>query len=215
MAHALFWAAWLHQHRGEGQAAQARTEEGLALAIEQGFSGWLTHGTVLQGWLLVEQGQKEAGIVQMLRGVAVERAGVGSVQWDMYYAALLGEAYRRAGQAVEGLNVVTEALARAHQIGSCHYEAELHRIEGELLLRQTVTDEEQAESCFQKALEVARRQQAKSLELRVAMSLSRLWQGQGKKTEARQLLFDIYGWFTEGFDTADLREAKALLEEIG
>jgi predicted ATPase len=92
--------------------------------------------------------------------------------------------------------------------------AELYRIKGELLLGQTVPDEEEAESCFQKAIEVARSQTAKSLELRAAMSLSRLWQRQGKMPEARQLLTDIYGWFTEGFDTADLKAAKALLEEL-
>ena len=96
----------------------------------------------------------------------------------------------------------------------CCYEAELHRIKGELLLRETAPDEQQAEACFQNALKVSRSQSAKSLELRAAMSMSRLWQIQGKNDEARQLFGDIYGWFTEGFDTADLKEAKALLEEL-
>jgi len=114
----------------------------------------------------------------------------------------------------EGLGILTEEQTRADKTGERAYEAELHRIKGELLLRQAVPDEEQAEACFQKALEVARGQQAKSLELRAAMSLSRLWQRQDKRVEARKLLADIYSWFTEGFGTADLKAAKALLEEL-
>jgi predicted ATPase len=214
MANALFFTVWVHLHRGEGQAVQARTQEGLALATDQGFRRWLAQGTFLQGWLLAEQDQKEAGIVQMLKVLAVERTSAASARWDVYYTALLGEAYRKAGQTVEGLNVVTEALARHHQTECRYYEAELVRIKGELLLKPTVANEKQAESYFQQAIEVARSQQAKSLELRAVMSLSRLWQGQGKKEEARQLLAEINGWFTEGFDTADLKAAKALLEEL-
>jgi predicted ATPase len=110
--------------------------------------------------------------------------------------------------------VLTEALAYTHTTGERFYEAELHRLKGELLLALSSENHLAAEACFQQALEVARRQQAKSLELRVAMSLSRLWQCQGKRAEARQLLAEIYGWFTEGFDTADLLEAKALLEAL-
>jgi predicted ATPase len=122
----------------------------------------------------------------------------------------------------EGLSVLTEALAHAHTTGERFYEAELHRLQGELLLQSggrapnsgVSTLDEDAEACFRQALTVARRQEAKSLELRAAMSLSRLWQQEGKGDEARALLAPIYGWFTEGFDTADLREAKALLEEL-
>ncbi|HEV8325950.1 MAG TPA: hypothetical protein VGQ08_00580, partial [Nitrospiraceae bacterium] len=214
MAHALFWAAWLHQHRGEGQSVRARVDEGMTLATEQGFPRWLGRGTVLRGWLLVEQGQREAGIIQMLEGMAVRRARAAAVRDDTYYAALLAEAYRKTGQRVEGLNVVADALAKARQTESRTYEAELHRIKGELLLRQAVVDEEQAESCFKQAIDVARVQQAKSWELRAAMSLSRLWQRQGKRDEARELLGTIYGWFTEGFDTGDLKAAKGLLDEL-
>ncbi len=129
-------------------------------------------------------------------------------------AALLAEAYRKAGQTSEGLNVVTDALARAQQTECRYYDAEFHRIKGELLLGQATADEQQAEACFHDALKIARGQSAKSLELRTAMSLSRLWKKQGKKVEARQLLAGIYGWFTEGFDTADLKAAKALLDEL-
>ncbi len=122
--------------------------------------------------------------------------------------ALLAEAYRKAGQTSEGLNVVNDELAKARVTECRYYEAELHRIKGELLLAQAAADEQQAEACFQNALKIARGQSAKSLELRAAMSLSRLWQRQGKKEEARQLLAEIYGWFTEGFDTADLKAAQ-------
>ena len=120
----------------------------------------------------------------------------------------------KAGQSVEGLKMVTGALAKARQTESRTYEAELHRIKGELLLRLAVADEEQAENCFQQAIDIARVQKARSWELRAVMSMSRLWQRQGKKAEAQKLLAEIYGWFTEGFDTADLKQAKILLHEL-
>jgi len=212
--HALFWAAWLHHYRGDEEVVQARVEEGMTLATEQGFPRWVGRGTVMRGWFLVEQGQKEAGIMQMLEGMAVRRATAAAVRDETYYAVLLGEAYMKAGQSVEGLNTVTGAIAKASRTQSRTYEAELYRIKGELFLRQATTDEEQAERCFQQAIDVARFQQAKSWELRAAMSLSRLWYEQGRKAEARQLLEEIYGWFTEGFETADLKAARALLEEL-
>jgi len=214
MVYALFFAAWFHQYRRHQQTVQALVEEGVTLATEQGFSRWLAQASFLQGWLLVEQGHKEVGIAQMLKVLAAERERATSGRWNALCAALLAEAYRKAGQTSEGLNVVTDALAAAQRTECCYYEAELHRIKGELVLTQTVANEEQVEGCFQKALEVARSQSAKSLELRAAMSLSRFWQRQGKKEEARELLAGIYGWFTEGFDTADLKEAKVLLEEL-
>ncbi len=149
-----------------------------------------------------------------------------------YYLALLAETYGKGGQAGEGLTVVGEALAIVDKNEERYYEAELYRLKGELTLQQSevqsprseVTNtqpltpnphvEVEAEACFHKAIEIARRQQARSLELRAVMSLSRLWQKQGKKEEARQMLAEIYGWFTEGFDTADLKDAKALLETL-
>jgi predicted ATPase len=111
--------------------------------------------------------------------------------------------------------MLAEARAAMHNTGECWTEAELYRLKGELLRQQSVVDTPQAEICFQQALDVARHQQAKSLELRAAMSLSRLWQRQGRRTEARDLLAPIYRWFTEGFDTADLQETRALLKELG
>ena len=117
-------------------------------------------------------------------------------------------------QREEGLTLLTEALAVTNDTGERRWEAELHRLKGELLLAGSAEHATEAETCFHQALDVARRQQAKSWELRAAVSLARLWQQQGKRTEARVLLAPIYGWFTEGFDTADLREARALLEAL-
>jgi predicted ATPase len=126
---------------------------------------------------------------------------------------MLAEAYGKAGKAEEGLSAVAEALTAVHARANRVCEAELYRLKGELQLTLAMDNAAEAETCFHQALEVARRQQAKSLELRAAMSLARLWQQQGKRVEARELLAPIYGWFTEGFDTADLQEAKALLEQ--
>jgi predicted ATPase len=110
--------------------------------------------------------------------------------------------------------VLAEALTHADNTGECCYEAELHRLKGELRLQQSSDNHPEAESCFHHALDIARTQQAKSLELRAATSLARLWQQQGKRQEAHDLLAPVYGWFTEGFDTADLQEAKALLDAL-
>jgi predicted ATPase len=214
MANVLFFAAWFHQHRGECQTVQARVDEGMRLATEQGFSRWLAQASFLQGWLLVERGQTEVGIAQMVEALATERTGIGLARWNALIAALVAEAYGKTGQTSEGLNVVNQELANARVTECCCYEAELHRIKGELLVTQTAADEGGAEACFQNASNIARGQSAKSLELRAAMSLSRLWKRQGKKEEARQLLAEIYGWFTEGFDTADLKAARTLLEEL-
>jgi predicted ATPase len=207
LVHALFFAAWVHQQRGEAQAVEERMEAAVTLAREQGFTRWVVQGAVLQGWLLAQHGKGQEGILKMRQGATVVRE-------QSPFAASLAEAYGKVGQEEEGLTVVTGELARVLKIGERFYEAELHRVNGELLLRQAVANEEQAETCFEKAIDVARSQSAKSLELRAAMSLSRLWQKQERKPDARRLLGDIYGWFTEGFDTADLKQAKALLEDL-
>ena len=131
-----------------------------------------------------------------------------------YFLALLAEVYGTMGQPAAGLMVLAEALTRADKTGERWYEPELHRLKGALLLQQSADNHTEAQTCFQQALDVARSRQVKSLELRAATSLSRLWQQQGKRAEARQLLAEVYGWFTEGFDTPDLREAKALLDEL-
>ena len=213
MSFALAFAAWFHQFRGERQAVQERVEEGIRLATEKGFALGRANVRFLEGWLVAENGQWQAGIKQM-SNFFIERARGASGRWMAHCNALLADAYRKSGQPAEGLEIVSNALVRVDQTDCRYYEGELHRLKGELLLLQSVSAEEHAEACFQNALRIARRQSAKSWELRAAMSLSRLWQRQGKRDEARKLLAEIYGWFTEGFDTADLKDAKALLDEL-
>ena len=229
LAYALGCAAVVHQLCGEGQVAQERAQAVIALSREQGFAFWVAMGTVLGGWALAEQEQREEGIAQMRQGLAAWR-DTGAEMSRPYFLALLAAAYGKAGQALEGLSVLTEALAGVHKNMERFCEAELHRLKGELTLQQskvqspkskvtntqhpTPSTQAEAEACFVKAIDMARCQSAKSWELRAVMSLSRLWQRQGKKKKARKLLAEIYGWFTEGFATADLQEAKALLEEL-
>jgi class 3 adenylate cyclase/predicted ATPase len=205
--------AWVQYACGDRERARAQVEAAITLATEQRFPSWIVQGAIMRGRFRVDEGRAEEGIEQLSQNLAAYREG-GIALEQPYYLALLAQAFGKAGRTDEGLAGAAEALMRAQQTGERYYEAELCRIKGELLLGQDVPDKEQAETCFQKAIEVARRQTAKSLELRAVMSLSRLWQKQGKNEQARQLLAEIYGWFTEGFDTADLKAAKALLEEL-
>jgi predicted ATPase len=225
---ALNLAAMFHQLRREEHQTQKQAEEVIALATEFGCPEFLASGTILWGWALAEQGEREAGLARIRQGLAAWRAtGLGLLR--PYFLALLAEACGKAGQAEEGLTVLSEALETVHRTGERHYEAELYRLKGELSLQsrspqsavsnpQSLTPNPQAqveaEACFWKAIEIARKQQARSWELRAAMSLSRLWRQQGKKDAARKMLAAIYGWFTEGFDTKDLQEAKALLADL-
>jgi len=149
----------------------------------------------------------------MRQGLIALRA-TGAELHGPYYLALLAEVYGIMGQPESGLTVLAEALTLAETTGDRWYAPELYRLKGALLLQQSADNHTEAQACFQQALDVARSRQVKSLELRAATSLSRLWQQQGKRAEARQLLAEVYGWFTEGFDTPDLREAKALLDEL-
>jgi predicted ATPase len=213
LAIALFFAARLHLYRQEPQASQERAEAAIALCSEHGFALSLSEATMVLGWALTAQGKGAEGIAQVRQGLAAYRA-TGAERERPYYLSLLAEAYGEAGQPEEGLKVLVEALALVDKTGERNWEAEVHRRKGELLLMQQGQKVVKAEECFRQALDTARRQQAKSLQLRAAMSLSRLWQHQGKQEEARQLLAEIYDWFTEGFDTADLKEAKSLLEQL-
>jgi predicted ATPase len=217
LAVALSFAAELHHHRREEQAVQERAGATITLSIEQGFPIWLGPGTILGGWALAERGHGEEGITQIRQGIATWRA-TGAEIWRPYWLSLLAEAYEKVGQAEEGLATLAEALTVVDKSGERFYEAELYRLKGELTLQSSIPSLEprvkEAEVCFLKAIEIARKQQAKSLELRAVMNLARLWQQQGKRQEARQVLAEIYGWFTEGFDTKDLQEAKGLLEEL-
>jgi len=210
LAWALCFAAMLHQYRREVQATKERAESAMALCAEHGFPQWLAVGRMMQGWALAEQGQREAGIEQMRQGLAAWRA-TGAELGRPGFLSPLVELHWRLGQTKEGLSAVAEGLEVVERYGEHLWEAELHRLKGELLLTQT---EDEAEACFRQAIEIARRLQAKSLELRATVSLCRLWQKQGKGEEARQMLAEICAWFTEGFDTPDLKEAKALLKEL-
>src|SRR5262249_7522068 len=205
--------------RQEVQLTQERAEAAIALCTEHGLGEfWVAEANVWRGWALAEQGQKEEGIALMRHGIAAFRAEGGEIKLQ-HWLAFLGEVYAKMGQQEQGRHALAEARAIVDKTGERWWEAELHRLEGELTLLCTRPRQEpsfpEAEASFHKALEVARRQQAKSLELPAASSLARLWQRQGKKGEARQLLAAIYGWFTEGFETKDLQEAKALLAALG
>ena len=211
LATGMSFAAMFHQFRREAPAAQELAAATVTLATEQGLTQWLARGTFLRDWALTAQGRSADGLAQMRQGLATCRA-TGSVLDLPWYLGVLAEACRSTGRVDEGLDTMAEALAVADNTG--YYEAELYRLKGELLRQPAVSDISQAEACFQQALTVARRQQAKSLELRAAMSLARLRQQQGQRTAARELLTPIYEWFTEGFETVDLQEAKALLDQL-
>ena len=180
----------------------------MALATEQGFVLWLGGAMCTQGWALAVQGIGEESIRLLRQGLATRGRNVGQT----HNLAMLAEVYGKTGQPDTGLRVLDELLD-VHMSGEHHYEAELYRLHGELLLQHGHRVED-GEARFCKALDVARRQHAKALELRAAMSLSRLWQRQGKRAEARHLLAEIYSWFTEGFACADLQTARALLEAL-
>ena len=176
---ALGFAAVFHQFRREGHAAQERAEAAISLATEQGFPVWRAIGFILRGWALAHQGQAQEGIEQIHQGLTALRA-TGAEAMRPYFLALLAEAYGTMGQPEAGLTVLAEALTLVDKTGERWYEPELHRLKGALLLQQSADNHAEAQACFHHALDIARRQQAKSLELRAATSLGRLWQQQGK-----------------------------------
>jgi predicted ATPase len=204
---------WLQQLRRDGRAIKEEAEAVIAFATEQGFPHWLTFGVIFQGWALAVLGQPQGGIARIHQGLAIYQRTGGEVLRP-YFLALLAEACAAGDYIEEGWHGLAEALSMVDNTGERFYEAELYRLKGELLLRRAAAPQAEAETCFHQALNVAHWRRATSLELRVAISLSSLWQQQGRSAEARELLAPIYGWFTEGFDTADLREAKALLEAL-
>ncbi len=214
---ALWWVVTGHDARRERRAAQENATALLTRSTDWGFAAWAALGTYYQGFALALQGQGAEGFTQMRDGLAAWR-GTGTRQFEPYLQTLMATAYGETGQATKGLAVVLEALDTVERTGERTDEAELYRLKGELTLQSEEGSHEErageAEASFQKAIEVAQRQQAKYWELRATTSLARLWQQQGKKEEARQMLAKIYGWFTEGFDTADLKDAKALLEKL-
>jgi predicted ATPase len=213
LALARCWASYVYQFRGDVPAVHEQAEAAVALSIEQGFPFWAAAGTILRGWALAMQGQGEAGMAEVCQGIAAYRA-TGAALLVPYYCTVLAEVSAHLGHPEDGLQALVEAHTLMEQQEERYWDAEVCRLRGVLLLRQPGASQAEAEAWLQQALDVARRQEAKSLELRAAMSLARLWQQQGKQAEARELLASVYGWFTEGFDTADLQEAKTLLEEL-
>jgi tetratricopeptide (TPR) repeat protein len=222
-------AALVHIICGEVHSAQEQAEEAMALSVEQGFIHWGAQAIALRGWALAQQGRGEESVAQIRQGLAAYQE-TGAQLARPLLLGLLAETYRKTGHPEEGLVVATEALALAQQTGQRSQEVWLSRMRGDLLLQGKAQNakskaehppsplrqaQAEAEKCFLHALEIARRQNAKSLELRTALSLSRLWLQQGKKEKAQHLLTEIYGWFSEGFDIPELQEARTLLEELG
>jgi predicted ATPase len=213
LAFAWCQAAVVLQFCRDVPAAHEHAEAAVALATEQGFPLWAAYGTSLRGWAQAMQGQGVEGMTQVRQGIAGCRAA-GAALFVPYFCTVLADVSAHLGHPDDGLQALAEALALVEQHEERWWEAEVCRLRGVMLLRQTGTPPAEAEAWLQRALDVARRQQAKSLELRAAMSLARLWQQQGNSAEAHALLAPVYHWFTEGFDTADLQEAKALLDAL-
>jgi DNA-binding winged helix-turn-helix (wHTH) protein/predicted ATPase len=213
----VFYAAFLHQLRREAQRTLEHAENLIAQAGEYGLAPWIAVGTSLRGWALAELGARREGIAQM-RKALITHGEIGAEIARLHFRALLAEALMKDGRSDEGLAVVDEALSAALSAGGCHFLAELYRLKGELLLNCGLGAWDrglnEAEECFHQSIQTARRQSAKSLELRAVLSWSRLRRRQNKTKEARHTLLEIYNWFTEGFDTEDLKDAKALLEEL-
>ena len=189
--------------------ARQHAEDAITLATEHGFALWRATSLFIRGWALARQGQGTEGMEHMQQGItATQQAGT-VLPLPLYYT-LCAEVYGQLDQPATGLQMLVQAIAIATRTEMAYYAAELARVQGELLLRQGVARLVQAETCLRQALRTARSQQARLFELRAAMSLGRLWQQQGKRTKALALLTSVYGWFTEGFETADLQDAVAL-----
>jgi predicted ATPase len=209
----LLFSAQLFQLRREPEAATTQAEEALAVCAEHGLPVVELWCLLPRGWAAAYRGDVSAGIADIRESMDRRRSmGMGAV-WPWFFA-LLAEAQGLAGQVDDGLSSLEEALGWVERNDERLYEAEVHRLRGELLLTRDTPDAAEAEDCFQQALTISRKQHAKSWELRAAMSMGRLWQRQGRLVEARELVAPVYGWFTEGFDTADLSEAKALLAKL-
>jgi predicted ATPase len=217
LAFALHYNANIHHWRRDGRATQQCAEALLPLAVEQGVSFWLAGGTALRGWALAQQGRRKEGVAQIREGITTFLSTWVELRRP-FHLALLADSLWAGGQIEEGLNVVAEALDVVEATGERVYEAELHRLRGELLLRKAAAgsnsssaastaarppdhdppERAEAEACFRRALDVTRRQGAKSLELRAALSLARLLSDRGQAAEGRRLLAETFGWFTEG-----------------
>ena len=198
---------------GEASAAQATAERQIALCVEHGFAYWQAHASVLLGGTIAAQGRGEEALAQIERGLqAVAATGGNQTRED--FLVFRATACNQMGRLEDALDALARGLAATQKYGERVYEAEIHRLKGELLLKKNGTNIEEARRSFEQAIEIARNQSAKLWELRATTSLARLLSAQGHRDEASTMLSEIYNWFTEGFDTADLKDAKALLDEL-
>ena len=210
LAQAVFYAGVVHFERGEFDRTRERAAEVVGLAEQLGFPLFLGVGRVLRGWARVQSGDREAGLAETQQTIgewAASGSGLGAPQ----FFAMLAASLRKVGRHNDALSALARGMARAEEQGQHFYDAELHRLRAEILLDMDGNGVEEVDALFNQALEIARRQEAKTFELRVATSLARLWQRQGKHGAARDLLAPVYEWFTEGSDTRDLKDAKAVL----
>ena len=211
LAHALAFSALCHQLRRDAPAVFDCSERLVKLARTHGLAQYGAAGRMARGWALAHQGQPEEGLAELRRGL--DDYGATQVKaWSVYFRATLAEAYYRAGDIQSGLSTLGEALELSDQLGERFWQAGMLYFKGVMLMSLSAEDE--AESCYRAALQIAHQREAKSLELRAAMSLARLWRDQGRRSAARDLLVPVHGWFTEGLETADWREASALLDEL-
>jgi predicted ATPase len=213
LSHILHLNCWLHHHLGDPRTVRERAEAALKLTAEHGFSMWEMNAAFWQGWALAATGDETAGSAQMRDGVATCRT-LGVVNQRPFLLGVLAGTRTQAGHPNEALPLLTEALALIERTQERWFEAELHRLKAEALLASTQSNATEAEASLRRAVAVAQRQHVKFWELRAATNLAGLWGSQGKRSEARELLAPIYGWFTGGLDTPVLKEAKALLDEL-
>ncbi len=213
VANTLALAAYLEAFHHNAQKTSGFAAATAWQGEEHGLPYYAAIATLMRGWALAMQNQEEEGIALIRQGLAASLA-IGTRQQHGYFLALLAEALNQAGRVDEGLEALREAIDVAQQTNEPFYEAELYRLKGDALVKAGVVSPSEAESCFHRAIEIARRQQAKSFELRAVMSLARLWRQQGKREKGRAILADVYGWFAEGFDTVDLEDARVLLDEL-
>jgi predicted ATPase len=229
LALALGVAGQLYELRREAQSVQERADAVLHLAATHEMPYWTAFGTALRGWALSQQGEHECGLQLLQDGMVALRATGATILLPSFLPRL-ADAYSQCKRPQEGLAVLTEALENIERTCARWYESDVYRLKGELTLQSKASlgqveyksqtnqsaskVEQEAEAYFLKAIAIAQHQQAKSFELRATVSLARLWQQQGKRAEAHHMLSEIYNWFTEGFDTKDLQEAKGLLEEL-
>ena len=214
LMYALSNTAFTHTCCGHYARAGEHADELVALADEKGASLWKARGMLLKGRILVLTGKASTSAIQMITSGIVASRSTRSTLWAPLYLAQLAMAYVSLGEIDDAWRCIADATSGIETTGEKWPEAEVNRIAGEIALKSPEGCIQKAETYFERALAVARKQQAKSWELRAAMSMARLWRDQGKRDDARELLAPVYGWFTEGFDTRDLKEAKALLDEL-